>query len=171
MTLTVGDVDIALNGIVLISQALDYEGSTSVHDNMSTPTSPTCPPWLRWRSIMASAGHGRSAGPDFLAEARAFARDEYGPALMERRPAEHRRSATYIRDKLVYFTGLDPAIYRDVKPAHPDARASRKSCCAMKGVALGRLDGRYLGDEADDASPKARKTTWQAMRSARPIRP
>lgn len=144
--LTTGDVDIALNGIVLISQALDYEGSTSVDDNVYS--------YVTYLPSMAATAryHGRAGQgvpqAQFLAEARAFARDEYGPALWkgDRLTPEER---TYIRDKLVYFTGLDPE-YIETSNLRILVPRFQKELLRDKGVALGRLDGRYLGDEADD---------------------
>ena len=146
--LTTGDVDIALNGIVLISQALDYEGSTSVHDNMYS--------YITYLPSMAATAqyHGKAGlgipQADFLAEARAFARDEYGPALMkgDRLSPEERAG---IRDRLAYFTGLDPA-YIETSDLRILMHRFQKELLRDKGVALGRLDGRYLGDEADDAA-------------------
>ncbi len=146
--LTVGDVDIALNGIVLISQALDYEGSTSAHDNVYS--------YVTYLPSMAAVAqyHGKAGQgipqADFLAEARAFARDEYGPALWkgDRLSPEER---TYIRDKLAYFTGLDPD-YIETSNLRILMHRFQKELLRNKGVALGRLDGRYLGDEADDAA-------------------
>ncbi|WP_273054032.1 MULTISPECIES: S10 family peptidase [Hyphomonas] len=146
--LTVGDVDIALNGIVLISQALDYEGSTSAHDNVYS--------YVTYLPSMAAAAqyHGRAGQgvpqAEFLAEARAFARDEYGPALWkgERLSPEDR---TYIRDRLAYFTGLDPE-YIETSNLRILMHRFQKELLRDEGVALGRLDGRYLGDEADDAA-------------------
>jgi carboxypeptidase C (cathepsin A) len=147
-TLTTGDVDIALNGIVLISQALDYEGSTSVHDNMYS--------YITYLPSMAAAAqyHGKAgqgvAQAAFLAEARAFARDEYGPALMkgDRLSPQER---IHIRDRLAHFTGLDPA-YIETSNLRILMPRFQKELLRDKGVALGRLDGRYLGDEADDAA-------------------
>jgi carboxypeptidase C (cathepsin A) len=144
--LTVGDVDIALNGIVFISQALDYEGSTSVHDNVYS--------YVTYLPSMAATAqyHGKAGigipQAQFLAEARAFARDEYGPALWkgDRLSPEER---AYIRDKLVYFTGLDPQ-YIETSNLRILMHRFQKELLRDKGVALGRLDGRYLGDEADD---------------------
>lgn len=146
--LTVGDVDIALNGIVLISQALDYEGSTSAHDNVYS--------YVTYLPSMAAAAqyHGRAGQgvpqAEFLAEARAFARDEYGPALWKGEwlsPEER----TYIRDRLAYFTGLDPE-YIETSNLRILMHRFQKELLRDEGVALGRLDGRYLGDEADDAA-------------------
>lgn len=143
-----GDVDIALNGLVLISQALDYEGSTSVHDNIYS--------YVTYLPSMAAAAqyHGRAGAgvpqEQFLTEARAFARDEYGPALWKDAtltPAER----AHIAERLAYFTGLSPQYIEtaDLKILVP---RFQKELLRDKGVALGRLDGRYRGDEADDSA-------------------
>ena len=143
-----GDVDIALNGMVLISQALDYEGSTSAPDNIYS--------YITYLPSMAAAAqyHGRAGAgvpqDQFLAEARAFARDEYGPALWKGatlKPEERAR----IRDRLAYFTGLSPA-YIETSDLKILMHRFQKELLRDKGVALGRLDGRYIGDEADDAA-------------------
>ena len=146
--LTTGDVDIALNGIVLISQALDYEGSTSAPDNVRSYIT-YLPSMAAVAQYHGKAGQGISQA-DFLAEARAFARDEYGPALLKGdRLSDKER--TYIRDKLAYFTGLDPKYIQtsDLRIMMP---RFQKELLRDKGLALGRLDGRYAGDEADDAA-------------------
>lgn len=143
-----GEVDIALNGLVLISQALDYEGSTSAHDNVYS--------YVTYLPSMAATAqyHGRAGTgvpqDAFLADARAFARDEYGPALWKgaRLTAAER---AHIRDRLAYFTGLDPA-YIETSDLKILMHRFQKELLRDKGVALGRLDGRYLGDEADDAA-------------------
>lgn len=144
--LTTGDVDIALNGIVLISQALDYEGSTSVDDNVYS--------YITYLPSMAAAAqyHGKAgqgiAQADFLAEARTFARDIYGPALLkgdQMRPEERAR----IRDKLAYFTGLAPN-YIEKSNLRILMPRFQKELLRDQGLAIGRLDGRYKGDEADD---------------------
>ncbi len=143
-----GDVDIALNGLVLISQALDYEGSTSAHDNIYS--------YITYLPSMAATAqyHGRAGTgvpqDQFLADARTFARDEYGPALWKgaRLTAEER---AHIRDRLAYFTGLEPA-YIETSDLKILMHRFQKELLRDRGVALGRLDGRYLGDEADDVA-------------------
>jgi carboxypeptidase C (cathepsin A) len=143
-----GEVDIAFNGLVMISQALDYEGSTSAHDNVYS--------YITYLPSMAATAqyHGKAGigvpQATFLAEARAFARDEYGPALLKGarlKPDER----THIRDRLAYFTGLDPA-YIETSDLRILMHRFQKELLRDQGVALGRLDGRYLGDEADDAA-------------------
>ena len=144
--LTTGDVDIALNGIVLISQALDYEGSTSVHDNVYS--------YVTYLPSMAATAqyHGRAGQgvpqAEFLAEARAFARDEYGPALWKGDRLTQAERA-HIRERLAWFTGLSEQ-YIETSNLRILMHRFQKELLRDQGVALGRLDGRYLGDEADD---------------------
>lgn len=143
-----GEVDIALNGLVLISQALDYEGSTSAHDNVYS--------YITYLPSMAAAAqyHGKAGKgvpqAEFLEDARAFARDDYGPALWKGArlsPEERAR----IRERLVYFTGLSPEYVErsDLRILMP---RFQKELLRDKGLAIGRLDGRYAGDEADDVA-------------------
>ncbi len=146
--LSTGDVDIALNGLVLISQALDYQGSTSAHDNVYS--------YITYLPSMAATAqyHGKAGAgipqADFLADARAFARDEYGPALLkgDRLKPEER---AHIRDRLAYFTGLDPA-YIETSGLRILVPRFLKHLLRDEGLALGQLDARYKGDEADDAA-------------------
>ena len=124
------------------------KGPPSVHDNIYS-----CVTYLP--SMAAAAQyHGRAGAgvpqDQFRAEARAFARDEYGPALWKGAtlaPDERAR----IRERLAYFTGLSTAYIdsSDLKILMP---RFQKELLRDKGVALGRLDGRYLGDEADDVA-------------------
>lgn len=143
-----GEVDIAFNGLVLISQALDYEGSTSAHDNVYS--------YITYLPSMAAAAqyHGRAGAgvpqAEFLADARAFARDEYGPALWKGATLTPQERA-HIVERLAYFTGLSPQ-YIEISDLRILMHRFQKELLRDKGVALGRLDGRYLGDEADDAA-------------------
>jgi len=143
-----GDVDIALNGLVLISQALDYEGSTSAHDNIYS--------YVTYLPSMAATAqyHGRAGTgvlqETFLAEARAFARDQYGPALWKG-SAMTAAERAHIVERLAHFTGLSPA-YIETSDLKILMHRFQKELLRDRGVALGRLDGRYLGDEADDAA-------------------
>ncbi|MBY9066749.1 peptidase S10 [Hyphomonas sp. WL0036] len=146
--MTTGEVDIALNGLVLISQALDYEGSTSAHDNVYS--------YITYLPSMAAAAqyHGKAGAgvpqAEFLADARAFARDEYGPALWKGERLTQAERA-HIRDRLVYFTGLSPD-YVERSNLRILMPRFQKELLRKEGVAIGRLDGRYAGDEADDVA-------------------
>ena len=143
--------DMALNGLILISQALDYAGSTSVHDNITS--------YLTYLPSMAAtawyhkkAGQGKSLEA-FVAECREFAYNRYAPALYKGNllsPAEKSELA----EALSEFIGLptDYILRANLRVLVP---RFQKQLLADRGLAIGRLDGRFMGDEIDDtaASP------------------
>ena len=138
----------ALNGLILISQALDYAGSTSVQDNITSFVT-----YLP--SMAASAWYHKKAGQgksleSFVQECRAFNYTTYTPALYK----GNLLSATEkdeIAEKLSYFIGLDKnyILRSDLRVLVP---RFQKQLLAEKGLAIGRLDGRFMGDEADKVS-------------------
>lgn len=144
--------NIALNGLALISNALDYEGSTPVHDNFYS--------YVTYLPTMAATSHYfERAGQGvplqtFIDEARNFARDEYAPALLKgaAMTAEER---TYIIERMAYFTGLDAA-YIDRSDLRILTGRYRKELLRDQGVAIGSLDSRYFADEADDVAERPR---------------
>ena len=76
-----GGQTMALNGLILISQALDYQGSTSVHDNIASY-------FTYFPTMAATAWYHGKAGQgkelkDFVQEAREFAYNVYLPALYQ----------------------------------------------------------------------------------------
>ncbi|MEZ5443296.1 MAG: peptidase S10 [Lysobacterales bacterium] len=140
--------DLALNGLVLISQALDYTGSTPAPDNLIAHVTylPTLAATARY--------HGR-AGTDqalteWLAAARRFAIDDYLPALFRGaalRPADRQRVA----EGLSGFIGLptDYILRADLRVLAP---RYVKELLRDQGLTVGRLDSRYLADESDDTA-------------------
>lgn len=137
-----------LNGIVFISQALDYAGSSPyVRDNLIS--------YVTYVPTMAATAlyHGRvQPEPEslevFLAEARSFATRELLPALFEGNrldPAERDR----VRDRLAYFTGLSPE-YVERADLRVDGGRFLKELMRDEGLAAGRLDSRYTRDDIDD---------------------
>lgn len=136
----------ALNGLVLISQALDYTGSTPTPDNIISNITylPT---------MAATAWYHRRAGqglslPDFVQQARLFATDEYLPALFKGNtlPAANKAS---LSGQLAYFTGLDSA-YISRSGLRILASRFRKELLREQGLVVGGLDSRYTLDEPDD---------------------
>lgn len=140
--------NMALNGMILISQALDYAGSTSISHNMTS--------YITYLpSMAATAWYHKKAGQDkslenFVKECRTFVYEIYTPALYK----GNLLSATEkdaIAEKLSYFTGLDKTYI-----LHSDLRILmgrfQKKLLEDKGLAIGRLDGRFMGDEADKFS-------------------
>lgn len=137
-----------LNGIVFVSQALDYQGSTPyVRDNLVAH--------VTYLPTMSAAAwyHGKveSAPADleaFLAQSRAFATDELLPALFKGNmlgAAERTR----IRDRLAHFTGLSPAYIERVNLRVQGFRFA-KELLREEGLAIGLLDARYVSDDIDD---------------------
>jgi len=140
--------DMALNGLVLISQALDYEGSTSIHDNITS--------YLTYLpSMAATAWYHNKAGQgkpleDFVEECRNFTYHNYATALYKGNLLNENERKN-IALKLSYFIGLDTAyiLKSNLRILVP---RFQKQLLADKGLAIGRLDGRYFGDESDDVS-------------------
>lgn len=143
-----GGQDMALNGLILISQALDYAGSTSVHDNITS--------YLTYLpSMAATAWYHKKAGQGkeleaFLIEARDFTYNVYSPALYKGSLLSDGEK-NEIAQKLSYFIGLntDYIIKSNLRVLIP---RFQKRLLAESGLAVGRLDGRFMGDEVDKVS-------------------
>lgn len=141
-----GGQNMALNGLILISQALDYAGSTSVNDNITS--------FLTYLpSMAATAWYHKKAGQGltleaFVEESRQFAYNIYAPALY-RGNLLNSKEQNDIALKLAYFTGLDKdyILRSNLMILVP---RFQKQLLADKGLAVGRLDGRFTGDETDD---------------------
>ncbi|MFZ1806140.1 MAG: peptidase S10 [Cyclobacteriaceae bacterium] len=143
--------EMSLNGLILISQALDYQGSTSAHDNIVSYVT-------YFPSMAATAWYHKKAGQGktletFVEEARKFALDEYVSALYKgTRLTDAEKS--HIADRIVYFTGLSKKYVEqaDIRLLMP---RFRKELLRDQGITIGQLDGRYKGDEYDDVADRA----------------
>ena len=140
--------DMALNGLILISQALDYAGSTSVHGNITS--------YLTYLpSMAATAWYHKKAGQGktleaFVKECREFTYHIYAPALLkgdQLSPTQKQELA----ERLGYFTGLS-ADYIERSDLRILIPRFQKQLLQEKGLAIGRLDGRFTGDESDDVA-------------------
>lgn len=143
-----GGQNMALNGIILISQALDYAGSSSWSDNLTS--------FFTYLPSMAStawyhgkAGQGKTLEA-FVQEARDFAYDDYLNALfLGEKQTETQKSS--IAEKLAYFTSLDKNyILRSDNQIL--MHRFKKELLRKEGKAIGTLDGRYLAVETDKSS-------------------
>jgi carboxypeptidase C (cathepsin A) len=141
-------MDMDLNGLVLISQALDYAGSTPWvrHNIVSNITYlPTMAATALYHGMIDPPPADRQA---FLDAARAFAMDELLPGLFRgNRLGDAERAQ--IRDRLAYFTGLSPD-YIERADLRIDGFRFAKELLREQGLALGRLDARYTRDDIDD---------------------
>ena len=143
-----GGQNMALNGLILISQALDYDGSTSIHNNITSYVT-----YLP--SMAATAWYHKKAGQgknleDFITECRKFTYEVYTPALYKGSLLTENEK-NFIAEKLAYFIGLDKdyILRSDLRVL---MHRFQKQLLADKGLSIGRLDGRFMGDEADKLS-------------------
>ncbi len=145
-----GGQDMALNGLVMISQALDYAGSTSMHDNITS--------YLTYLpSMAATAWYHKKAGQGktleaFVEEARQFTYDVYAPALY-RGNFLAAADKTNIINQLAYFTGLDKT-YIEQSNLRILMPRFQKELLREENKTLGRLDGRYYGNESDQIAER-----------------
>lgn len=143
--------DMALNGLILISQALDYQGSTSTHDNIVSYVT-YLPSMAATAWYHKKAGQGKTLD-QFVEEARKFALDEYVSALYKgSRLTDTEKSQ--IAERLAYFTGLSKS-YVELSNLRILIPRFRKELLRDQGLTLGQLDGRFMGDEADDVADHA----------------
>jgi carboxypeptidase C (cathepsin A) len=140
-----GGQNMSLNGLILISQCLDYAGSTSIHDNITS--------YLTYLPSMAATawyhkktGQGKSL-ESFIEESRIFTYDTYAAALYKGSLLSEAEK-NKIAEKLSYFTGLDKA-YIIKSNLRILMNRFRKELLADQGLAIGQLDGRYMGNEID----------------------
>jgi len=147
-----GSEPIAVKGVALISQAMDYTGSTPyVSDNFIA--------FVTYLPTMAATAwyHGKvdRGGRDletFLDEVRAFAIQEYMPALFEGSALADDREKE-IAGRLATYLGLDPA-YVSRSRLRVNATRFVKELLRDQGLAVGRLDARYTADEVDDLADR-----------------
>lgn len=136
---------VQLNGVVLVSTVLDIGLLFGSYDQMYVNYLPT---------YAATAWyHGKVPGKPpldaFLTEARAFARGPYATALQQggALSEDERRS---IAARLGQFTGLSADyILRTNLRVGPDR--FRKELLRDRARTVGRLDSRFLGEDADSA--------------------
>lgn len=155
-----GSEPLNVSGVILISQALDYEGSTPSADNLTA--------FVTYLPTMAATAwyHGKVERggrtlEQFLQEVRDFAVNEYLPALFQGRMLDEATSLR-IAERYAAFTGLDTEY---VVRSNLRVQAGRfvKELLRDQGVAVGRLDGRYVADEVDDV---AERPSFDAASSA-----
>src|SRR6218665_1470711 len=146
--------DIQLNGLVLVSLAIDFQTLSFDHGNeLAYP--------LHLPSFAAAAWYHRALKPALqkrplkavLAEAEAFASGDYTLALMQgsRLPADSRRR---IAEQLADYSGLSVAylLRCDLRPTE---FRFFKELLRERGQTVGRLDSRFLGLDRDDAGEHA----------------
>ena len=139
-----------MNGIILISQALDYAGSTSAPDNITSYFT-YLPSMATTAWFHKKAGQGKTIEA-FAQEARKFAYNEYLPALYK---GDFLSSAekSALANRLSYFIGLDTD-YILRSNNRVQMNRFKKELLKDEGRAIGTLDGRYSGEEADQVADR-----------------
>lgn len=143
-----GNMDISLNGILFVSQALDYQGSTPyVRDNIVSHITyvPTMAATALYHGKIQPAPESQEV---FLRQAREFAVNEYLPALFKGNTIEADEYEA-VRDRLAYFTGLSTD-YIDRANLRVQGTRFAKELLRDQGLAIGRSDSRYTQDQIDD---------------------
>lgn len=142
--------NMALNGMILISQALDYAGSTSEPNNITS--------FITYLPSMAAtawyhkkAGVGKSL-ESFTQECRDFTNTTYIPALYKGNLLSLSEKNS-IAEKLAYFTGLDKNYILRSNLRILMGRF-QKQLLMSEGLAIGRLDGRFMGEEGDQVAER-----------------
>lgn len=149
------DMKISINGLVFVSQALDYQGSSPyIPDNIIS--------YVTYVPTMAAAAlyHGKvNPAPKnkqaFLENARQFASNELLPGLFagNRLKPEQR---SHLAKRLAYFTGLS-LDYVERADLRISARRFAKEILRAESKTVGLLDARYLGDERDDVDDRTKR--------------
>ncbi|GJL91132.1 S10 family peptidase [Hyphococcus sp.] len=143
-----GWTDIAVNGVVLISTVLNFglDATDAGNDVGYIGLMPgyAATAWYHGKVDRSQWGDDLER---FLNEARAFATDEYMPALLKGQMApQAERDAVAAR--LASFTGLSESYVRRSNMRIPLRRFMRE-LLRDEGMAVGRLDSRFTGVEVD----------------------
>ncbi len=147
-----GSEPIAVQGVALISQAMDYTGSSPyVSDNLIAFVTylPTMAATAWYHGKVPREGRSLQA---FLNEVRRFAVEDYLPALFLGSSLGEREERE-IAERYAGYTGLDVGY---VLRSRLRVTAGRfvKELLRDDGLALGRLDARYTADDVDDVSER-----------------
>lgn len=137
---------VALNGLILISPALDMEMVDGQDNDAAYATViPTFAATAWYHNALAE----RPAKLEpFLDEVRAFVREEYVPALFAGRELPKSKYDAVVA-KLHRYTGLSKDYLRRAN-LKVSTNRFRRELLRDRGLVVGRLDTRYTGTEADD---------------------
>ena len=134
-----------LNGLMLISSVLDigHADFNAGNDLPYTLFLPTYAAIAHYHGL-----HGDRPLREVLAEAEAFAVARLPVGAGPRRPAVGKRARATIVARSRRLTGLTPTTSTG-STCGSSTSSSSPSCCATAAQAVGRLDGRFLGWDAD----------------------
>ncbi|MEM7280065.1 MAG: serine carboxypeptidase [Pseudomonadota bacterium] len=144
------DLMMGLNGLIFVSQALDYTGSSPYIDHNLVAYITYVP------TMAATAAYHSKINPPpdnletFVQQSREFSTDELLPALFKGNTLS-RDEFVRVRDRLAYFTGLSTE-YVERANLRINAFRFAKELLRDQGLGVGLLDGRYTGKEIDQLS-------------------
>lgn len=141
---------INLNGLMLISAALDFSTLSFDHGN-DMPYALFLPTYsaTAWYHKALPAKSQKKKLRTVLDEVEAFVREDYVPALFQGSSlAPEKRDA--IAEKLAYFTGLSPDFIHNCNLRIPMGHFA-KELLRQRNLTVGRIDSRYLGRDRDNA--------------------
>jgi carboxypeptidase C (cathepsin A) len=143
------EMSLSVNGLIFVSQALDYTGSTPyVRDNLIAHI--TYLPTMAATALYHKKVSTQLSQEAFLQQARAFATDVYLPALFKGNGLSV-EEFNKVRDGLASFTGLSPE-YIARANLRVQSNRFRKELLRDQGLGVGNLDSRYTSDDIDDLS-------------------
>lgn len=146
------EYNVALNGLVFISQALDYAGSSPyIADNLISHVTyvPTMAATAFYHKRVDS---GDMSLQDWVQASREFATNRYLPALFKGNTLSE-QDYLAVRDELAHVTGLS-AEYVDRAGLRVRGNRFAKELLRDEGKTVGMLDGRYIGDPVDDLTAR-----------------
>ncbi len=142
--------DLHLNGVILISTALDFQLFRFDHANdlpfLLFLPSYTATAW--YHQALAPAQQARPLA-ELLAEVEAFALGPYAQALLQGDRLGSEARSGLVR-QLAGYTGLDAAYIERSRLRITDKRFF-KELLRTRGLTVGRLDSRFTGQDVDDA--------------------
>ena len=148
-----GPEPMRINAVIMISQAMDYTGSTPVHNNLIAHVTylPSLAATARYHGKLANRS-GELAS--FMDEVRKFAMDEYLPALFKGSSLST-ADFNHIAGKLADYTGIDVTY---IKRANLRILTGRfaKELLRDSGEIVGRLDARYRTSDLDPVGENPR---------------
>ncbi|WP_417686786.1 S10 family peptidase [Pseudidiomarina gelatinasegens] len=157
------DYVINVNGIVFVSQALDYQGSTPyIDDNIISYITyiPTMAATAWYHGKVDNSGNFEA----FIQQSRDFATQELLPALFQGNQLSADKRAELVSE-LQRFTGLSKA-YIERVDLRINAFRFAKELRRDEGIAVGRLDSRYIKDERDDVAASPREDAARSISPA-----
>ncbi|WP_440959052.1 S10 family peptidase [Oceanicaulis sp. LC35] len=143
--------DVSINGIILISVVLDFSLDATNPGNevgyVGLLPGYAATAWYHEKVERSAWNNDFDA---FIADSRAFATDEYLPALV-RGHTLNAQDRNEIIDRLASFTGLSRS-FIDRANLRVNLSRFRTELLRDQGVSVGRFDGRFTGPEEDGVS-------------------